>query len=88
MFKERISIKVKSMRVAKWRNSLAIRLPAALVAALKLKAGDEIEVHIAGDREFEVAPGMTKERALRQIRDLQINFPPDFKFDRDEANER
>ena len=76
------------MQVAKWGNSLAIRLPAALVAALKLKTGDEVEIRIAGEREFELAPGMTKKKALRQIRDLQITFPPDFKFDRDEANER
>jgi antitoxin MazE len=70
------------VQVAKWGNSLAVRLPAALVAALKLKAGDEIELRVAGEREFEVAPGMTKEKALRQIRDLQITFPRDFKFDR------
>ena len=30
------------MQVAKWGNSLAIRLPAAVVEALKLKEGDEI----------------------------------------------
>jgi antitoxin MazE len=76
------------MQVAKWGNSLAIRLPAALVKALKLNPGDEVEIRVAGSREFEVAPGMTKKKALRQIRDLQITFPPDFRFDRDEANER
>jgi antitoxin MazE len=74
------------MQVAKWGNSLAIRLPAALVKALKLKTGDEVEIRIAGSREFEIAPGMTTKKALRQIRDLQVTFPPDFKFDRDEAN--
>ena len=37
------------MQVAKWGNSLAIRLPAALVEALELRDGDEIEVHIADD---------------------------------------
>ena len=30
------------MQVAKWGNSLAIRLPSALVEALNLKAGDDI----------------------------------------------
>ena len=30
------------MRVAKWGNSLAVRLPDAVVRALRLKAGDEI----------------------------------------------
>jgi len=31
------------MRVSKWGNSLAVRLPDTIVKALKLKAGDEIE---------------------------------------------
>ncbi len=65
-----------------------MRLPAALVKALKLNPGDEVEVRVAPTREFEIAPGMTKKKALRQIRDLQVEFPPDFKFDRDAANER
>ncbi len=40
------------MRVAKWGNSLAIRIPAAVAEALELKAGDEVEIHVAGAREF------------------------------------
>jgi antitoxin MazE len=89
-YRQRISIpmRVIPIRVAKWGNSLAIRIPAALAAALKLKSGDEVEIRIAGEREFELAPGMARKKALRQIRDLQITFPPDFKFDRHEANER
>ena len=35
------------MQVAKWGNSLAIRLPAAVVEALELKPGDDIEIHVA-----------------------------------------
>ena len=43
------------MRVAKWGNSLAVRLPDAIVKTLKLKSGDEIEIVVTGDREFQVA---------------------------------
>jgi len=43
------------MQVAKWGNSLAIRLPAVVVAALGLKEGDEIEIHVADERNFGVA---------------------------------
>ena len=32
------------MRVAKWGNSLAIRLPASVVEALELKEGEEVEI--------------------------------------------
>ena len=43
------------MQVAKWGNSLAVRLPAAVVEALKLKEGEEIEIHVAGARVLEIA---------------------------------
>ena len=32
------------MRVAKWGNSLAVRLPKPIVDALSLKAGDELAI--------------------------------------------
>jgi antitoxin MazE len=76
------------MRVSKWGNSLAVRLPAAVVDALGLKEGDEIEISIAGKRDFKVARDQSKTRALEAIRRLARPFPPGFKFDRDEANER
>ena len=40
------------MQVSKWGNSFAIRLPAAVVEALKLNEGDDIEVIIADERVF------------------------------------
>jgi antitoxin MazE len=43
------------MRVAKWGNSLAVRLPASVIDALELKEGDEIEIHVAGERAWRVA---------------------------------
>jgi antitoxin MazE len=43
------------MRVSKWGNSLAVRLPAAVVEALDLKEGDEIEISVAGKCGFKVA---------------------------------
>src|SRR5471032_1821848 len=42
------------MQVAKWGNSLAVRLPAAVVEALELHEGDDVEVVIAGAREFQI----------------------------------
>ena len=42
------------MQVSKWGNSLAIRLPAAVVEVLDLHEGDDIEVHVAGSRHFAV----------------------------------
>ncbi|HEX9200663.1 MAG TPA: AbrB/MazE/SpoVT family DNA-binding domain-containing protein [Acidobacteriaceae bacterium] len=76
------------MRVSKWGNSLAVRLPAVVVEALALKEGDQIEVRIAGDREFEVDRDRSRERALERLRRLQWRLPAGFKFDRAQANER
>ena len=43
------------MQVSKWGNSLAVRLPTAVVDALDLKEGDQIEIRIARERVFEVS---------------------------------
>jgi antitoxin MazE len=76
------------MRVAKWGNSLAIRLPATVVAALELREGDEIEIHVADTREFAVARKPGQVELLKRLRDFRGRLPADFKFDRDEANAR
>jgi antitoxin MazE len=76
------------MQVSKWGNSLAVRLPAAVVEALGLKEGDEIEISVAGKREFRVARDSSKQRALDQLRQMKWSFPADFRFDREEINER
>jgi antitoxin MazE len=76
------------MQIAKWGNSLAVRLPSAVVEALDLKAGDQIEIRVAGRREFEIARDRRLEKAIEKIRKLRRPLPPGFKFDRLEANER
>ena len=76
------------MQVSKWGNSLAVRLPASVVEALDLKAGDEIEITIAGKRDFTVDRDRRREEAMETIRRLSWRLPPGFKFDREEANRR
>ncbi|MFY9680727.1 MAG: AbrB/MazE/SpoVT family DNA-binding domain-containing protein [Candidatus Sulfotelmatobacter sp.] len=76
------------MQVSRWGNSLAVRLPAAVVKALELKEGDDIEIRVAGDRAFEVSRDESRKRALETLRKLRRPFPPGFVFDREEAHER
>jgi antitoxin MazE len=76
------------MQVSKWGNSLAVRLPAAVVEALDLKEGDQIEVRIAGDREFEVSRDRSREHAIERLRKLRRPLPAGFTFDRADTNER
>lgn len=76
------------MLVAKWGNSLAVRLPATVVEALGLKPGDNIDIHVAGNRAFgiEKAPGARE--LLSRLRKYRGRLPADFKFDRVDANAR
>ena len=76
------------MQVAKWGNSLAVRLPAAVVDILDLKEGDEIEIRVADVRQFDVARKPSREALLERLRAFRGRLPADFKFDREEANGR
>ena len=76
------------MQVSKWGNSLAIRIPASVAEALELKEGDEVDIRVAGTRAFDADLDRSREQALERIKALAIDLPPDWKFDRDEANAR
>ena len=76
------------MRVAKWGNSLAIRLSAAVVELLELKEGDEIDIRAAGSRELDVERQVSRSEPIERLREFRGRLPPDFKFDREEANAR
>ncbi len=76
------------MQVSKWGNSLAIRLPAAVVEALQLHEGDDIEVVIEDERVFQVRKKPDRDALLARLRKFRGKLPADFKFDREEANAR
>jgi antitoxin MazE len=77
------------MQISKWGNSLAVRLPKALVDQLGLKEGDELNVVAASKETIEVETKEAKRRrAIERLASLNWTLPPDYKFDRDEANER
>lgn len=76
------------MQVAKWGNSLAVRLPAAVVEALGLEEGDEIEIHVAGSRAFGIARRASPRELLARLRRFRGRLPAGFRFDRLDAHER
>ena len=76
------------MQVAKWGNSLAVRLPASVVEALRLRPGDEVEIQVAGARAFEVRKRPGGRELLASLRKFRGRLPADFRFDRLEAHER
>jgi len=78
-----------AMQVSKWGNSLAVRLPKALVDALGLREGDKLNVVAARNGTIEVETREDqRRRALARMAARNWTLPPDYKFDRDEANER
>jgi len=76
------------MQVGKWGNSLAVRLPAAVVEALALKEGDEVEIYVADARELAVSRKPGRDELLKRLRAFRGRLPADFRFDREEANAR
>lgn len=79
------------MKVSKWGNSLAIRLPAELVERLGVKEGDEIDYQ-AGFSESSVAirRKLSKEERLKRLEEIRgrVKTEPGWRFDREEANAR
>jgi antitoxin MazE len=76
------------MQISKWGNSLAIRLPAAVVEALGLREGDDVTLHAAGKHVLEVERTPSVRDLLVRLRKFRGRLPKDFKFDRLESNER
>lgn len=76
------------MQVAKWGNSLAVRLPAAVVEALEIKEGDDIEIEIADAHNFGIRKKPGARALLARLRQYRGRLPADFKFDRLEASKR
>lgn len=76
------------MLVSKWGNSLAVRLPKALVEAMKLAPGDELDVVEVSKGRIAVQRVDKQAEFLRQMERFRFPLPEGYKFDRDEANER
>ncbi len=79
------------MQVGRWGNSLAVRLPKALIERFAINEGDEIdtagiEAMLEADRGDEAR--RQREEAIERIRQTRWKLPPDWKFDREEANAR
>jgi antitoxin MazE len=79
------------LQIGRWGNSLAVRLPKALVDRYGLREGSEIdsaglEAVLEGERGE--ALRRQREEALERIRQTRWPLPPDYKFDREEANWR
>ncbi len=76
------------MQVSRWGNSLAVRLPAAVVEALELQEGDDIEIQVERSRSLKVRKVPDSGELLARLRKYRGRLPDGFRFDRLEAHER
>ena len=76
------------MQVSKWGNSLAVRLPKALVTELGLKSGDKLEIVSATPKRIAVAKDERRVLAVDRMRARAWPILEGYVFDRDEANAR
>ncbi|MGB6827768.1 MAG: AbrB/MazE/SpoVT family DNA-binding domain-containing protein [Terracidiphilus sp.] len=76
------------MRVAKWGNSLAVRIPAEVVTKLGIAPDEEVEIKVTGDSSFEVRRDRRRQEAIEAIRRLAVPLPPGYKFNREEIYDR
>lgn len=75
------------MQVAKWGNSLAVRLPADLVRELGLKVGDQIDL-VKGDDTLVVRRQQRADEVLQGLRRFRGKLAGDARLSRDAAHER
>jgi antitoxin MazE len=76
------------MQISKWGNSLSVRLPKEVVEALGLKEGDDVAVTAENPHAVAIDRDRRIEEALAILQKYRGRMPKDFKFDREEANER
>ncbi|HWE86818.1 MAG TPA: AbrB/MazE/SpoVT family DNA-binding domain-containing protein [Terracidiphilus sp.] len=72
------------MKLARWGNSLAIRIPAEIAEKSGLNVGDEANIVLTADNVIEIRRDDRREQALKQLRAMRVPLPEGFKFDRDE----
>ena len=76
------------MRVSRWGNSLAVRIPKDVVEALGLKEGSRIALRPIDRETLGIAREPNTQEILESIRQMAKPLPKDWKFDREEANAR
>ena len=53
-----------NLQIAKWGNSLAVRIPADYVRQIGVREGDQLEVHIGADGALNLRPGQWSRKAF------------------------
>jgi antitoxin MazE len=55
-----------NLQIAKWGNSLAVRIPADFVREIGIKEGDQLEAHLGADGALNLRPARWSRKAFAQ----------------------
>jgi antitoxin MazE len=83
-----MSIRRCAVKFAKWGNSIAVRIPADVVAKLGISPDEEAQIKVTGEYSFEVTRDRRREEAIEKMRKLRFVLPDDYVFNREELHER
>jgi antitoxin MazE len=76
------------LKFAKWGNSLAIRIPADVVAKLGISLDEEAQIRVTGEYSFEITRDRRRQEAIEKLRKMRFVLPDDYVFNREEIHER
>jgi antitoxin MazE len=77
-----------ALKFAKWGNSVAIRVPAEVVAKLGISPNEEAQIKVTGEFSFEVTRDRRRQEAIDNLRKMRFVLPDDYVFNREELHER
>lgn len=73
------------MKVAKWGNSLAIRIPVEIAEKAGLKEGDEATLAVTAEKVIEIRHEDLRRRAIEKIRAMRVPLPDGYVFRRSDV---
>lgn len=67
-----------NLQIAKWGNSLAVRIPADFVREIGIKEGDQLEVHLGADGALNLRPaGWSRKAFAQELSEQRKKLPMD-----------
>jgi antitoxin MazE len=72
------------MKLAKWGNSFAFRVPAELMRRMNLTPDEDFQFRQTGEDSFEIIRDRRRQDAIEKLRKMRFALPDDYVFNRDE----
>jgi len=73
------------MKLAKWGNSLAVRIPKDVAEELGFAEGDDLRMEVGAGDTILLSKAEDRARVIARIMKVAKPLPPGWKLDRDEA---